>query len=90
MFVPFVFTPVLLVTISYFVTKIGWVPPATVMIPWQAPPIIGGVIATASIQGGILSAVNLAISTMIYIPFVELSIKYQKQKELEIVERRSK
>lgn len=70
MFIPFIITPMVCVTIAYFSTKLGLVPAATVMPPWVTPPIIGGVLATQSIAGGVLAAVNLVVATIIYIPFV--------------------
>lgn len=62
-----------LVTIAYFATSTGLVPAATVMPPWVTPPIIGGVIATVSWQGGVLAAVNLLVSVLIYLPFIKIA-----------------
>lgn len=73
MFIPFIITPMVLVTTAYIATSIGWVPAATFMPPWVTPPIIGGFLATKSIAGGVLAAVNLAISVLIYIPFVKVA-----------------
>ena len=81
LFVPFLLTPVVLVTISYFATKFGLVPAATVMPPWVTPPIIGGVLATSSWQGGVLAAVNLIVATLIYMPFVALAVREQQKEE---------
>lgn len=81
MFIPFVLTPVVLVTIAYWATYFGLVPAATVMPPWVTPPIIGGVLATASWQGGVLAAVNLVVATLIYMPFVKLAVHEQQVEE---------
>ena len=81
MFIPFILTPVVLVTTAYFSTKAGLVPAATVMPPWVTPPILGGFLATQSISGGILAAVNLVISVLIYIPFVKISVIQELKKE---------
>ena len=43
-----------LVSVAYFATSTGLVPAATVMPPWVTPPVIGGVLATKSIAGGVL------------------------------------
>ena len=80
-FIPFILTPVVLVTIAYFATQFGLVPAATVMPPWVTPPIIGGVLATSSWQGGVLAAVNLVVATLIYIPFVKLAVREQQVQE---------
>jgi len=45
------------------------------------PPIIGGVIATVSWQGGVLAAVNLLVSTLIYIPFVKIATSMSLKEE---------
>lgn len=81
MFIPFIITPMICVTTAYFATKFGLVPAATVMPPWVTPPIIGGFLATQSIAGGILAAVNLAISVLIYIPFVIMANIQEAKKE---------
>lgn len=80
MFIPFIITPIVLVTVAYFATKLGIVPPATVMPPWVTPPIIGGFLATQSFAGGILAAVNLILSTIIYMPFVKIGVDQQLKK----------
>lgn len=81
MFIPFILTPLVLVTVAYWATACGLVPAATVMPPWVTPPIIGGVMATVSWQGGVLAAVNLALSVLIYMPFVRLAIREQQMEE---------
>lgn len=83
MFIPFILTPMVCVTTAYFATKFGLVPPATVMPPWVTPPILGGFLATQSISGAVLSAVNLVISIVMYMPFVILSTKQELKREAE-------
>ncbi|MFC0233273.1 PTS sugar transporter subunit IIC [Vagococcus entomophilus] len=73
MFIPFIIVPMVLVTIAYIATASGLVPGATFMPPWVTPPIIGGFLATKSIAGGVLAAVNLVIAILIYIPFVKVA-----------------
>ncbi|MFV0558747.1 MAG: PTS sugar transporter subunit IIC [Enterococcus sp.] len=81
MFIPFILTPIVLVSTAYFATTMGLVPAATVMPPWVTPPIIGGVLATSSISGGILAAVNLLLSVLIYLPFVKVATAQELKKE---------
>lgn len=81
MFIPFIVTPVVLTTIAYFATSLGLVPAATVMPPWVTPPVIGGVLATSSWQGGVLAALNLAVSVLIYMPFVMMAVREQQKEE---------
>lgn len=83
MFIPFILTPVVLVIIAYIATSTGLVPAAVTMPPWVTPPIIGGVLATQSIAGGVLAALNLLISVVIYAPFVKVSEIQALKKENE-------
>ncbi len=73
LFIPFILTPLVLVTTAYFATAIGLVPAATIIAPWTTPPIIGGFLATQSIAGGVLAAINLVLSVVIYLPFVTVA-----------------
>lgn len=82
MFIPFILTPMVLVTVAYFATSTGLVPAATVMPPWVTPPVIGGFLATNSLSGAVLSAVNLLISILIYLPFVKVATIQEMKKEL--------
>ncbi|MBL1223507.1 PTS sugar transporter subunit IIC [Enterococcus sp. BWR-S5] len=80
MFIPFILTPIVLVTVAYFATSLGLVPVATVMPPWVTPPIIGGALATSSISGGVLAAVNVILSVLIYMPFVKISVIQEEKR----------
>lgn len=84
MFIPFILTPVVLVTVAYLATSSGLVPAATVMPPWVTPPIIGGFLATQSVAGGVLAAVNLLISVVIYAPFVKIAEIQELKREKEV------
>ncbi len=83
LFIPFVFGPLVLTTIAYAATWIGLVPRTIAMVPWTFPPVIGGIVATASIQGGILALVNLVVGFLIYVPFVMMLEKMEAKKEAE-------
>lgn len=79
--IPFILAPMVCITIAYITTASGMVPACTVMPPWVTPPIIGGIIATKSIAGGVLAAVNVVVSTLIYMPFVSIATKQELAKE---------
>lgn len=83
LFVPFVFGPLVLTIIAYLATAIGLVPKTIAMVPWTFPPIIGGFVATASIQGALLAAVNLVVGFLMYLPFIKIIEKVQEKKEKE-------
>ncbi|MEC1178280.1 PTS sugar transporter subunit IIC [Metasolibacillus meyeri] len=70
LFVPFILTPMVNVSIAYFATKVGWVPAATVAAPWTTPPIINGWLVTQSLSGAILSVVLIGVAVLIYTPFL--------------------
>lgn len=81
--IPFVLGPVICVITSYLAISSGLVPPVIMpTIPWITPPIFGAVIATGSIKGGILAAVNIVLSVLIYLPFVAADERMAK-KQLE-------
>lgn len=85
MFIPYILTPLVIVSIAYVATKIHLVPAATILVPWTTPPIIGGVLATQSWTGGVLAAVNLVIATLIYIPFAKVAELQEIRREKETV-----
>jgi len=82
LFVPFILTPMVNVTIAFFATKWGFVPAATVSPPWTTPPIINGFLATQSWQGAALSIVLIVVAVCIYLPFISMANRMAKQNEL--------
>lgn len=81
MFIPFVLAPVILTIISYTALAIGFVPKTVAMLPWTTPPFISGYLVTGGNWRGIaLQVVNLAISTLIYIPFIMAGLRTMKRK----------
>jgi len=89
LFVPFILTPMVNVTIAFFATKWGFVPAATVSPPWTTPPIINGFLATQSWQGAALSIVLIVIAVCIYLPFISMANRMAKQNELRAAEAES-
>ncbi|MGE8000509.1 PTS sugar transporter subunit IIC [Lysinibacillus sp. NPDC093190] len=90
LFVPFILTPMVNVTIAFFATKWGFVPAATVSPPWTTPPIINGFLATQSWQGAALSIVLIVIAVCIYLPFISMANRMAKQNEQRAAEAESK
>ncbi|MBN2795382.1 MAG: PTS sugar transporter subunit IIC [Clostridia bacterium] len=73
-FLPFVFGPVILTIISYTATAVGLVPMTSVIVPWTTPPVIGAFLATnGSVAAAALALFNLALTVVMYLPFVILS-----------------
>lgn len=86
LFVPFLITPAVLTLVAYLATVSGLIPPTYVAIPWISPPGVGAFLATGGGVGGVLAAVvalvNLALATLIYLPFVAIAER-QARKEIE-------
>lgn len=71
--IPFLLVPAVQTVVAYAATIFGFVPHTTADIAWTTPPLFGGYVATGSINGSILQAVNLGLGFLIYLPFVALS-----------------
>lgn len=81
--IPFIIVPLVNGVIGYVATAIGFAGPAVVMIPWTTPPIISAYLATAGSIGAVVTQiVCVAVSVLIYLPFVKVSNKQQTVKEL--------
>lgn len=70
-FIPFVIIPPILVTIAFFATSMGLIPPVFLQIPWIMPPVIYAYLATGgSLMAGLVALVNLIIGIVIWSAFV--------------------
>ncbi len=78
--IPFLSTPVVLSLISYVAVFFGIVPKTIATVDWTSPIILGGYMATGSWTGSALQLLNLAVGTIIYLPFVHVA---DRQKKLE-------
>ncbi|GGA42324.1 permease IIC component [Kroppenstedtia guangzhouensis] len=73
MIVPFVITPLITATLSYFATAAGLVTPTYIQPPWTLPAPIGAYLATGGDWRAIvLVLLNIAISFFIYLPFFKI------------------
>ncbi|HAN58525.1 MAG TPA: PTS sugar transporter subunit IIC [Erysipelotrichaceae bacterium] len=82
-FIPFVIVQPLCFYIAVFFTKIGFIAPIANNVPWTVPPIISGILFSGSLAGGIVQAINLAVATLIYVPFVKISDRLEEKKTTE-------
>jgi PTS system cellobiose-specific IIC component len=81
--IPFILTPIILTIITYSAMASGIVPKTVAMMPWTTPPIIGGFLVTGcSISGALLAVFNLVVGVVIYLPFVMLAEKLEKNDEI--------
>ncbi len=80
--VPFILAPVAVATISYLAMSVGLVGRTVAIIPWATPPIISGFLVTGGDwKACILQIINIAISFVIYLPFVRRIDKEELKKE---------
>ena len=76
LFIPFLLSPSLMAIVSYLATSLGWVAPVTQNVTWVMPPVLYGFFSTGfDWRAIILSLVNLAISILVYLPFVKMADK---------------
>lgn len=82
MAVPFLLTPVITGTIQYWAIYLGICPVyGGVLAPWTTPPILSGFIV-GGWRAALLQVVILALSVIIYFPFIRAVDKmYQKQEQ---------
>ncbi|WP_163100406.1 PTS sugar transporter subunit IIC [Peribacillus alkalitolerans] len=80
--IPFISAPIIMTIVAYSAISLGWVyPVVTASIPWVTPAGIGGYLATGGhISGAVLALVNLAISIVIYLPFVYVQGRIEDKK----------
>jgi PTS system cellobiose-specific IIC component len=67
--VPFVLAPIVLATISYFAIASGFVDRPWQYMPSSLPTFAATYLATFDVRAIVLSAINLTLATLIYIPF---------------------
>ena len=85
-FIPFIFSNAISTIVAYFVFALGLVPLPTglAQIPWTTPPIISGYFVTGSIRGSLLQIALIAITTLVWIPFVRMADKQHYKEENEM------
>lgn len=74
--IPFIIIPPILVSIAYFATAIGLIPPVFVVVPWVMPPVIYAVLATGgNLMAGFVALINFIVATVIWGIFVLVANK---------------
>ena len=79
-FIPMVLSQPVCFFIAVFFTKIGFIDVISLNAPWTVPPIISGILFTGSIKGAIVQAICLSVATALYIHFVRIADRLEKQK----------
>ncbi|MDR3158591.1 MAG: EAL domain-containing protein [Zoogloeaceae bacterium] len=81
---PFVLAPLVLMLTSFIAVHYGLVPGSGVSIVWTTPPLLSGYFAAGgALAGSLLQCFNLALGTLIYIPFVKIfdRMRMERQKK---------
>lgn len=76
--IPFLLTPLVCFSTTYFAMFTGLVPMVIREVEWTTPIFFSGYLATGSVAGAVIQGINLALSVLIYYPFVKL---YDREKD---------
>lgn len=80
MLIPFVTVPLVCYSLGYAAIATGLVPMITGEVAWTTPILLGGYYATGSLAGSLLQVVNVIVGVLIYLPFVRLLDRRDKEK----------
>ena len=83
--IPFILAPVVTLVVGYLLVTSGFCPKIVLEVPWTMPPVFFGFICTgANPMGALSQLIVIALSVVIYTPFLIAYEKYQaKQSEAE-------
>ena len=82
--IPFILAPVATIVIGYILVSSGFCPKIVLEVPWTMPPVIMGFLATGgSPMGAISQLIVMAISVVIYVPFLIAYEKFQAKEAAE-------
>ncbi|OEG20812.1 PTS lactose transporter subunit IIC [Enterococcus termitis] len=80
--IPFILTPMVTATIAWFATQLGLVNRVIFTAPWTRPGPIGAYLATGGDwRAAVLNIILIAISVVIYYPFVKIYDNNELEKE---------
>ena len=78
--IPFILTPVACIFVGWLLVTIGFCPKVVIEVPWTMPPVLQGLLATGgNIMGAISQVLVIALSIVIYTPFLLAYEKYQNK-----------
>lgn len=82
--IPFILTPVTVMTIQYIGTAIGLFPLCNYMVPWTTPVFISGFLMTGSFMGVVAQAVSFVVAFIIWLPFIRAWDKKNYEMEQQV------
>lgn len=78
--IPFIFAPVITMIVGWILVSSGFCPKIVIEVPWTMPPVILGFLATGgNIMGAISQLIVVAVSVVVYIPFLIAYESYQNK-----------
>ncbi len=82
--IPFILAPVVTVIIGYILVSSGFCPKIVLEVPWTMPPVLFGFVATGGKpMGAVSQLIVVAVSVVIYIPFLIAYEKFQAKQAAE-------
>ena len=82
--IPFILAPVVTLVVGYLLVSSGFCPKIVLEVPWTMPPVILGFLATGgSLMGAISQLIVVAISVVVYVPFLIAYEKFQAKQAAE-------
>ncbi len=84
--IPFVLAPAATMLLAYGAVAAGWMPMVQQAVNWTTPVFFSGYLATGSWRGAAVQLVGIVLGTLIYIPFVLLSERLQKDQEEYLID----
>lgn len=84
---PFIAVPLVSLLIAYGAAAVGFMPIAQESVMWTTPVLFSGYMASGSWRGVLVQAVIVAVGTGIYIPFVRLSERIQRNRDAYMLDK---
>lgn len=79
--IPFLSVPLLLCFVLMMALQSGWIEPLNKAISWTTPIFVSGWLLTESWRGVFLQVFGVALSTLIYLPFVKRAEQARQQED---------
>lgn len=73
--IPFILTPLVTVNLGYTLLQSGWLTPGVVRMPGRTPLILQAFLDYTSVRGALVSLLVIAISVLMYAPFIIMANK---------------
>ena len=82
--IPFILAPVVTLVVGYLLVSSGFCPKIVLEVPWTMPPVLFGFVATGGKpMGAVAQLIVLAVSVLVYIPFLIAYEKFQAKQATE-------